>query len=56
MAVRNTTASKKLRKAKKIEPRRPLKGVDISPIVVTKQLDSSSASLTTSPTTSTPPK
>jgi len=45
MATKKTTHSKKLHKAKKIEQRKPLKGVDIQPFTITKQTDVSTPTL-----------
>jgi hypothetical protein len=45
MATKKTTHSKKLHKAKKIEHKKPLKGVDLQSISVTMHTDASTPTL-----------
>jgi hypothetical protein len=47
VATKKTTRSKKLDKGKKIEQRRPLKGVEISPFSIKQTSDISSPKLLT---------
>jgi type VI protein secretion system component Hcp len=47
MATKKTTRSKKLGREKKIEQRRPLKGVEISPFSIKHSSDMSSPKLMT---------